>query len=92
MSCPTCSHTMTPMGCKVTDKTFYWCPRCGTIKPCEEQEAVTPALVERCREFEKTTTRVGSVDEDQLSYQWNHLGIAESINPPENRPPEGGTT
>lgn len=84
MSCPTCSHTMTPLGCKVTDKTFYWCPRCGTIKPCQEAEATAPALVGRCREFE------GEFDKENIAQfyrnTWNRLGIAESINAPDDRP------
>jgi predicted RNA-binding Zn-ribbon protein involved in translation (DUF1610 family) len=42
LPCPTCGETMHAMGCKVTASDFHWCPRCGTIKPCEEQEAVAP--------------------------------------------------
>jgi len=72
---------MTPLGCKVTDKTFFWCPRCGTIKPCEDAEATAPTLVTRCRKFEAMYLR-GS---DEMSLEWNTLGIAESIHLPEER-------
>ncbi len=72
MSCPTCSHTMHAMGCKVTDKNFYWCPRCGTMLVCEGGEAVAPALVHRCREFENTASI-------RITGLWTRLGIAEAI-------------
>ena len=81
--CPTCSHTMTAFGCKVTDRNFYVCPRCGTIKTCDGLNAPTiivPVLIERCREFEKFLPINQS-----LKATWRKLGIAESINVPENR-------
>lgn len=74
MACPTCSHTMHGMGCKVTGSTFYWCPRCGTIKPCEE-EAVQPALVGRLKDYQ-----AGLYGRCALhAREWERLGIAESI-------------
>jgi hypothetical protein len=77
--CPTCSHTMHAMGCKVSSDTFYWCPRCGTIMPCTG-EVTVPMLVTRCREYEKTMT-ASSV----YSRNWHTIGIRESINRPEGR-------
>lgn len=46
MSCPTCDHTMHALGCKVTEKNFFYCPRCGTILPCQEAEPIVPGLIE----------------------------------------------
>lgn len=82
MSCPTCDHTMTGFGCKVTDKTFFWCPRCGTIKPCEDA-ATAPALVERCREFCETLKGECAMH----AHAWKQVGIAEAIDPPRSRVP-----
>lgn len=42
--CPNCKAEMTPMGCIVSGGTLYWCPACGTIKPCDGV-AVAPATV-----------------------------------------------
>jgi hypothetical protein len=81
MPCPTCDATMTPMGCKVTDRTFFWCPRCGTMKTCEDGPAVMPDLVHRCREFESVRLVVAAGD----FRSWYRLGIAEAINVPANR-------
>ncbi len=82
MSCPACDHTME---CVVPD--LFWCPRCGTIRARADEPGVanplflnqSPKLVERCREFAATAT--GS----NLLSCWHRLGIAESINTPENR-------
>jgi endogenous inhibitor of DNA gyrase (YacG/DUF329 family) len=80
MSCPTCGETMTALGCKVTNDTFYWCPRCGSILPCSESHAVAPALVERCRQLEAKGLQYMNLRD------WHKLGIAESINLPAARP------
>lgn len=33
MACPTCDHTMSPLGQLVAyGDVVYWCPRCGTIR------------------------------------------------------------
>ena len=40
MSCPSCDHTMHAMGCRTTDRPFYWCPRCGTTKTCDGEVGV----------------------------------------------------
>lgn len=85
MSCPTCDHTMQ---CITHDaaslSAHYWCPRCGTLtaKVGDFTKTETPGLVARCREFEKAIPGnvVGEMKE------WKRLGIAESINRPEDRP------
>jgi tRNA(Ile2) C34 agmatinyltransferase TiaS len=77
MSCPTCSHTMQGVGYGV-----FHCPRCGTMKG-PIGEVVTPALVERCREYERGAL---DMDTDPVAVsEWERLGIAESINTPANR-------
>jgi hypothetical protein len=79
MSCPTCDHTMHAMGCKVTDSTLYWCPRCGTIKPCDG-EFVAPVLPERCRKFYAEVTKdTPPWNREILLPAWNRTGIGESI-------------
>jgi hypothetical protein len=83
MSCPTCDHTMSPMGCKITDATFYWCPRCGTIKPCDHA-AVAPAIIDRCRNFAVTLKNSDGTPAEHRNH-WRVLGVAESINRPEDR-------
>lgn len=85
MSCPTCDHTMTAIGCRVSDRDFFWCPRCGTIKTCEAEEAVVPDLVRRCRKFIDTAGTAFALI-PSLHEQWQWVGIKESINIPENRP------
>lgn len=60
---------------------MFHCPRCGTLLNCPVDGAVNvPALVERLRDF-IDTAEMGPVAE----MLWNKLGIAESINTPENR-------
>ena len=73
MACPTCSATMHAMGCKISDRDFFWCPRCGTIKSCDADVGV-PMLVERCREFGKMY-----LISNAPRAAWKRLGIAESI-------------
>ena len=82
MACPTCDGTMQALGCRVTDRNFFWCPRCGTMKTCQEDTPVVPALVNFCRGYEKTL--VGECAEHD--YQFNAHGIRDAINVPANRP------
>lgn len=81
MACPTCSHTMHALGCRVTDRTFFWCPRCGTTRTCDGTDAV-PDLVRRCREFEGQLSSPLTTHE----HDWHRLGIGEAINPTGDRP------
>jgi len=62
----------------------YFCPRCGTLKV--EGTIVVPALVERCRKFEKNHLAEHTVSAKDFR-AWTGLGIAESINTPDNRRP-----
>jgi len=89
MACPTCDHTMSCLGETVeglSRKAIWWCQRCGSIRIDgfgSFDEA--PKLVERCREFEKGREMR---DDDNVFSKWHMLGIAESINLPEQRPTE----
>jgi hypothetical protein len=83
MACPTCSHTMTRLGCQFQgDKTVcigtFWCPRCGTLST--EGAITAPALVGRVRTF-----RDGAYNGQGLfpcdKRLWHTLGIGESIEP-----------
>jgi hypothetical protein len=85
MACPTCDHTMHKLSLPAAVTSTWWCPRCGTLKhelvgPFEDREEV-PALVKRCREFEK----------DRIVYtftekgKWITLGITDAIHLPEER-------
>jgi hypothetical protein len=59
-----------------------WCPICGTIRTGKETPTdAVPLLVPRCRKFAE------SFDEPLTTGMslWRTLGIAESINLPENR-------
>lgn len=93
MSCPTCGHTMHTLGCRVTDRPFHWCPRCGTIRTCEMDDAV-PALVERTRNYDYWLFQQQrfELDPGALAYirriydKAHALGIRESIWPPDQRP------
>lgn len=90
MPCKVCDHTLHAMGCKVTDSTFFWCPRCGSIKPCDN-ELATPALVERCRKLYREFMEHIEAEKDARVAEifkslWQWLGIEESINVPEDRP------
>lgn len=87
MACPTCSHTMESINDVAVYRIFV-CPRCGTVKtevytgdPNNwHVEVYVPKLVERCREFRKVMT------DGADACEWARLGIAESIDLPENRP------
>jgi hypothetical protein len=74
MSCPTCDHTMQNLG------TWFWCPRCGTIKPTAQGTTTyeAPRLVDRVR------TAVGDMTYDDRVWA-DALGIVESIYPPDQR-------
>jgi hypothetical protein len=37
MFCPMCDHTMQGIG---GQKRLFWCPRCGTIKDCDQRASV----------------------------------------------------
>lgn len=86
MSCPTCDHTMHNIGCCLhSGLPFFWCPRCGTLKPCDS-EAAEPALVARCRDFAREFEK--ACDEDHhaaapcMEGAYRRSGIAESIKAP----------
>lgn len=97
MSCPTCDHTMESIGHIAAQRVFR-CGRCGTVKietytgkPDDWNHVVyVPKLVERCRPYERGLFGTGGrqliVEPDILKSEWHRLGIAESINKPEDRP------
>ena len=85
MPCPTCDHTMQPAARDENGVTVHWCPRCGTLRLTTPRGHVNdepPKLVARCREFEKQTADL----DPPILGDWRRLGIAESINPPADRP------
>lgn len=94
MNCPTCDHTMTRL---VSHNRILYahCERCGTLKVtildanpgADNPRFYVPKLVERCREFERA--HIAEIDESTLwvEREWKRLGIAESINKPEDRRP-----
>ena len=68
MACENCDHTMQGVIPGV-----FWCPRCGTIKSGERQDA--PKLVGRVVEFAGKLT-----DEHQdLIEEFERLGVREAI-------------
>lgn len=85
MACGTCDHTMQCIASGGPAST-YWCPRCGTLRTVirSREETQTkdeaPMLVTRCQKFEETIHHVDDIAE------WKRLGIAESINVPEEQP------
>lgn len=94
MSCPTCDHTMQSIG-YCDGGTVWLCPRCGTVKHPQfnteaEPRIYVPKLVERCREF--AMEEYAAWDSEQHKgvvsppERWKTLGIAKSINKPEDRP------
>lgn len=87
MSCPTCDHAMSRLGCQYSECAGSWhCPRCGTLKIGHEDghvDILVPALVERCREFQVLS--IEGYTEKSLA--WHRLGIAEAIHKPEDRRP-----
>lgn len=73
MTCPACDHTMA----KVADDLWH-CPRCGTLISNLSINGIVPELVERCRQLRQVLSNT------YLSW-FRKLGIAESIDKPENR-------
>jgi DNA-directed RNA polymerase subunit RPC12/RpoP len=92
MACSTCSHTMQLLTIG-REATFYHCPRCGTIRRVagDSTEDTVPKLVHRCQDFQiqmAVGTGLGSQYASKpLVGLWQRLGVAESINVPEARPP-----
>ena len=86
MSCPTCSCTMQMLS---TDKTHFWCPRCGTL--LEGGEHVAPKVIPKLREFEETfLANLDHVIQEagdpmrmaaHVQLKWISLGVAESLRP-----------
>lgn len=77
MPCPTCDHTMWSIQYGV-----FWCPRCGTLNTGDSVSS--PLLLKRCRDFERAMRN--KFDDDPADMEkWKRLGIAESINKPEDR-------
>lgn len=89
MSCPTCDHTMSRLGCQYSECAGSWaCPRCGTLKIGHEDgrfDIITPDLVARCRGFVDNLTASWSPTEEVME-RLRKLGVLESINRPEDRP------
>ncbi len=88
MACPTCDHTMQRLGCQLSCRGTFWCPRCGTLlvkrdSPLVDETVAAPALVERCREFENLLNR--ETWEGDGDPPWVKLGINEAIHKPEDR-------
>lgn len=80
MACPTCDHTMEGLG--PSPVIYFWCPRCGTILNSQRNnESTAPKLVERSREFVKTTNHLGKIAME-LVQKWIQIGLDESVNPP----------
>ncbi len=78
MPCPTCDHTLTMLCPDEQGRRYYYCDRCGTVV-VGERDVYRPTLVDRCREFAAT------LNLSELTDLWDTLGIAESINTPDNR-------
>lgn len=79
MPCPTCSHTLHGIGYNM-----WHCSRCGTLVNCPTDGCVSvPALVGRCREFEKA---IRGAEACCPSMAWQRLGVAEAIRLPEDLP------
>jgi Zn-finger nucleic acid-binding protein len=91
MSCPVCGHTMGRL-CIHEGMSFDLCERCGTVTVTildanllvQSARIYVPKLVERCRQFEKSFPP-GNPPTVSYSDWWKRLGIAESINRPEDR-------
>ncbi len=87
MPCPTCGHTVA-MLCTtgtVLKSDYYHCPRCGTVvveTPDGREEVYVPKLVERCQQLRD---HMNAPADEPWRRIWHTLGIAESINLPENR-------
>lgn len=89
MACPTCSATMSQLGCRTSGNSFFLCPRCGTYKTCDGTVG-RPALVDFCRGFLvalwSQSTVGGAVSMADIKAAWERLGIRESINTEGERP------
>ena len=83
MSCPTCDHTMAGIGYGM-----FHCARCGSLDLGDGVPGpiVIPALVMRAREFETHPLLPLLAVKGEIGKLWLRLGIAESINTPDNRP------
>ena len=80
MLCATCGNTMNAITIAFA---VYWCPRCGTVLQGGGYTSV-PLLVVRCREFARKPMDLRAAEIVQEI--WDRLGIAESINVPEDQP------
>ena len=69
--CPTCSHTMQDLGI------WFWCSRCGTLKPKHFGQAEAPKLVTRVKDL----LHLGHADEEAA----HRLGVTESVFPASDR-------
>lgn len=88
MDCPFCNVLAHAMGCKVSSDTFYWCPRCGAIKPCTEEgwiETINKAVTllaqqQRCITVGNEVVRVITfTDLGQRVEQWLPAGVYEVL-------------
>ena len=87
MACPTCDHTMESLG-EFAGRRHFRCPRCGTLRtvdPTGYTVDYRPKLVDRCRKFEAWCAAGHGLRDTNVCREWTSLGIAESINPPEQR-------
>lgn len=89
MPCETCGHTMQSLTGMRPDRIF-WCQRCGTLKmECGSfSESVPPLLIERVRRFRELCNGGTGLLYDSAAL-WHRLGIAESIELPDNRLNDG---
>lgn len=94
MACPTCDHTLAQLASVSEAVSYLHCERCGTVVienlVIGSRSVYTPKLVERCREFEESIHTFqdlsGLTRYEITKNEWQSLGIAESINKPEDRP------
>jgi hypothetical protein len=97
MSCTTCGHTLEGIGHRKFHR-FFYCHRCGTLVeehrsdeagPSQEWRLLSvavPKLVGRCRSFEAWCKEGIGWTDTNVFKQWTGIGIAESVNTPDNRP------
>jgi endogenous inhibitor of DNA gyrase (YacG/DUF329 family) len=87
MPCPTCGGTLALLCLDRDDERYYHCGRCGTIVT-GEQDVYRPRLVDRCRAFLpalRSHPQSGVISLGSIEDTWQHLGIAEAIDLPEDR-------